>query len=181
MVVGRVGPSLFALGLLAAVATTSSRASATERQWRVGAELGYAMVALAEGSLSGFGGGVHATYGLTDAFNLRAGGDVARFERAEPASYALAWSGTAGVEYVLDVFDWVPYVGATVGAMGIYKAAERSDLYLGAEIPVGLGYQLLPELLLGAEFRYRLLLMGTDVGPISMLALLGHAELVFGD
>lgn len=178
--VTRVGSWLARLGLGAAILMQAVDAAATEEQWRIGAELGYAMIGLAEGTLGGFGAGVHATYGLTDAFNLRAGGDVAHFARPEPATYALAWSGTAGIEYVLDVLDWVPYVGATVGVMGVYKAAERSDMYLGAELPVGLGYQLLPELLIGGEFRYRLLLMGTDVGPLSMLAALAHAELTFG-
>jgi hypothetical protein len=139
------------------------------------------MVGLSEGSLDGFLGGAHLTYGLSDAFNLRVNADVAAFDRLPPASYALLWSGTVGLEYVLDIMNLVPTVGVSTGAMGVFKEAERHDLYLGLEIPAGLGYQLLPELTVGAEFRYRLLLFGTDVGPLSLLTVLGRAEYVWGE
>jgi hypothetical protein len=172
---------LGSLALLGAVLTAAPSAGAWERQWRLGGEAGWGLVGLSEGSLNGFLGGAHLSYGLSDAFNLRINADVAAFDRPPPASYALLWSGTAGIEYVLDIMDWVPYVGACAGPMGVFKAAERHDVYLGVEIPAGLGYQLLPELTVGAEFRYRLLLLGTDVGPVPLMTVLGRAEVVFGD
>jgi opacity protein-like surface antigen len=169
------------LALLAAGVAVTPAASGWERQWRLGGEAGYAMVALPEGSLQGLGGGAHLTYGLSDALNLRFGADVAGFDRLPPASYALLWSGTAGIEYVVDITSWVPYAGVSVGGMGVFKQAERHDIYVGMEIPAGLGYQLMPELTVGAEFRYRLLLFGTDVGPLPLLSVLGRVEYVWGD
>jgi hypothetical protein len=164
----------------AVVVGVPAPASATEQQWRTGAEIGYAIVALAEGTLGGFAVGAHATYGLSDAFNLRLGADLCTFDRLPPASYALVWGGSVGLEYVIDVLDWVPYVGLSLDAMGVYKEAERHDLFAGFELPIGLGYQLLPEWTVGGEFRYRSLLFGTDLGPIPMLAFLARSEYVFG-
>ena len=172
---------LCSLALVGAATTVSPAARAWEGQWRLGGEVGYGLVGLPEGSLQGFLGGAHLTYGLSDAFNLRLDADVAAFDRPPPASYALLWNGTVGIEYVLDIFDLIPYVGLSTGPMGIFKQAERHDLYLGIEIPAGLGYQVLPELAVGAEFRYRLLLLGTDVGPLPLLTVLGRAEYVWGD
>jgi len=177
----RAARLLCSLALVGVATTLSPLAQAWERQWRLGGEAGYGMVGLSEGSLNGFLGGAHLTYGLSDAFNLRVGADVSAFDRPPPASYALLWSGTVGIEYVVDIMDLVPYVGVSTGAMGVFKEAERHDLYLGIEIPAGLGYQVLPELTVGAEFRYRLLLFGSDVGPVPLLTVLGRAEFVWGD
>ena len=175
-----LGPTLCALSLLGATFIGLGAAQATEQQWRLGADLGYGRAVLSDGTLSGLGGGLHATYGLTDEFNLRVAGDVSWFDRPAPATYALLWSSTVGVEYVLDVLDWIPYAGISVGAMGEFKQGERHDVFAGFEIPAGLGYQVLPELTVGAEFRYRMMVLGTDAG-VSMMAVLGRVEYVWGD
>jgi len=184
-----LAPRLCAAAMLGAMVAHASGALAWERQWRLGGELGYAMTDIGDGTLDGMAGGLHLTYGLSDAFNVRLGGDLAGFDRPEPATYALLWSTTVGIEYVVDILEWVPYVGACAGAMGVFREGEEPAatgrpehaIYGGVEIPAGLGYQVLPELTVGAEFRYRLLLLGTDVGPIGFLTVLGRAEVVFGE
>jgi len=172
------------LALLAATACTALAArpaAATERQWRLGADFGYAMAGLPQGTLSGFGGGPHLSYGLSDAFNLRVTTDLTAFDLPDPAAYTLIWSAAAGIEYVIDVLEWVPYVGLAAGPADVMVQDEPDEVRLGLTLPFGLGYQLLRELTVGFDGRYRLLLFGpADSGTIAQLALFGRAEYVWG-
>lgn len=163
----------------AAATAASPPAAATEEQWRLGGNAGYWMVGLTEATVGGLGGGAHLTYGISDAFNLRLNGDLTWLSRPPPLSYALIWNGSFGAEYVVDILEWVPTLGVMAGPVGIYRDAERHDVYLGLEIPGALSYHVTEGLALGVEARYRLLIVGTDVGPLSQLALLLRGEYAF--
>src|SRR6187551_1480643 len=77
-------------------------ASAFERQWHAGIGLGYAVVT-AGGAQSGFGGGLHLTYGLSDAFNLMVEGDFTAHRKS--GDWILLPSGSVGLGYVIDILE----------------------------------------------------------------------------
>jgi hypothetical protein len=123
----RAAVALAATGCLLAPRT----AAAFERQWHVGLDGGYAVQS--GDPVSGFGGGAHAAYGLSDSFNamLELGvthhpgatfslrtGDGARVMSLETIA-----SGALGIAYTIDVARAVPYVGVLAGT---YRLGELS-------------------------------------------------------
>ena len=136
-------------------------ARAFERQWHVGVDGGYAVIF--DQGVSGFGGGVHGAYGLTDSFNAMVEIDVTRhpgafhMERsgdvAEMYSLETIASGAAGIAYTIDVARAVPYVGALVGG---YKLGDLS-LAPGGQLALGLDYQLERNWAVGAQLRFHMI------------------------
>lgn len=137
-----------------------------------------------EGSLSAFGGGAHLAYGVSDAFNLRLHADVAAFELPEPFTSALVHGAFFGAEYVVDIMQWVPYVGLTTGPVvvsfqeGVDQPA-RTVWHLGIDVPVGLGYQLTHHIAFLVEWRYRALLLGDGTTPSNSSLVVGRFELMW--
>lgn len=148
------------LSIAGAVVAVAAPGRAYERQWHTGVGFGYALGGFPGGAVSGFGGGAHLTYGVSDAFNLRLHGDVAAFDLPEPASSAILLGGALGAEYVIDVLEWVPYVGLSAGPVTMLVQGGVPRVHLGLEVPFGLGYQLDRSFAVGIEGRYRLLLLG---------------------
>ena len=186
---GRIAPTLCAVCIGAGAAQLAPSAAATEREWRVGADVGYAAAGLPEGTVGGFFGGVHGTYGITDAFNLRLNADTSWYAQPPPATYAVLWSTTAGLEYVIDILSWVPTLGVFAGPAGILRKGgqapgivveDRHETYFALELPLGLGYQVIDELTVGVEGRLRWLLFGTAEAPITSLISTVRAEYVWG-
>ena len=184
----RAAPSICALGIAAAGLLLTRSADATEQQWRLGGDGGFTIVGLPEGTLGGLLGGAHLTYGVSDAFNLRLNADTSWYALPAPATYAMLWNTSVGAEYVIDIMDWVPTLGMLVGPMGILRKGgqteqalveDRHDMYLGLEFSLGIGYQLTRAFTFGVEGRYRLLVVGSDVGPITSLCALARAEYVW--
>jgi hypothetical protein len=154
-------------------------AAAVERELATGVDVGYALGGFPDASVSGFGAGAHLGYGVSDAFNLRLSGDVSAFDLPEPGQSALLYSVLFGAEYVIDVLEWVPYIGAASGVSVMSLQNGPNVVHLAIDIPGGLGYRLSSFLTLGVEARYRLLLFGSEVSPTSGLALLGRFDYVF--
>ncbi|MBW2527873.1 MAG: hypothetical protein JRI23_27070 [Deltaproteobacteria bacterium] len=183
----RLLPLPCATAVVVAAWLAPSSAHATEEQWRLGVDGTYAVAGLPEATAAGLGGGIHGTYGLTDAFNLRVNADVTAFPLPEPSRLAWMWNTTAGLEYVIDILDWVPILGLLAGPVGLYRQGDGQVVpdshhtYFALEIPLGLGYQITPEFTLGLEGRYRMLLIGSDVGPINCLGTHLRAEYVWGE
>ncbi|MFO0755525.1 MAG: hypothetical protein U0359_03490 [Byssovorax sp.] len=147
----------------------------------------------------GLGGGLHLTYGLTDAFNLMIEADVSgHFDRAavttsagkiESAAQdgALFTRGGVGVGYVFDVLQWVPYVGLVAGAadiidLGAACGAGTStpchDLRFDLAVPFGLDYNLSRSFSIGAGGRYQMLISGQPLAHA--LGGFVRAEYVWG-
>src|SRR5262249_15371078 len=89
-----------------------STASAYERQWHVGASFGF--VGAWNGVGPGAAGGLDGGYGVLDWLDLTASVDFAGF----PGTKLFVPSGTAGVRFVFDVLQVVPYVGVEAGGAG---------------------------------------------------------------
>ena len=183
---------LVALALAVCASSLARPAAAYERQWHVGGELGYAMAGFPSGAASGFVGGAHLGYGLNDSFNLRVDLDISGFgvtdalaegEALPPeglsSHLATLWHGGVGVEYVVDILEWVPYAGLTLGFADVLQRGVH-DPNLAFEIPFGLAYLPIPELSLGVEGRYRLLMLGSDETPTQGLLVMARLEHVWG-
>ncbi len=184
------GPTLAASLAALACSGLCSEAHGFERQWRLGIDFGYALAGFPEAAASGYGGGLHLAYGISDTFNLRLHGDVTVFELPDPATSALIYNASLGVEYVFDVMRWVPYIGALAGPVHIAVqdtedstgvVTENADSWLlGIEVPLGLGYQLSRNFTLGIEGRYRLFPFAPETSPTHNLLGLGRLEVVWG-
>jgi opacity protein-like surface antigen len=129
-----------------------------ERQWHAGIDFGYALGSFTVGGLNGFAGGLHLAYGVSDAFNLRLHADMSAFDLPEATGAFLYYAGF-GAEYLIDVLEWVPYVGLVTGP--VYIAVQNGDdaWDVGIEPIIGLGYRLSPQFTVGAEARFRQLLL----------------------
>jgi hypothetical protein len=145
-------------------------AAAVEREFSAGADLGGAML-VQSGKASpdiGPGAGLHATYGLSDAFNLMFEGGWSLLSPTTPHGASVprtlpAWAANAdvGVVYILDVFQWVPYAGLLVGGYDFAGGTiAGSRLYLGASLALGLDYRVRPRWTVGVAVRQH---MVTDV------------------
>jgi hypothetical protein len=197
-------PALAAAALAATTLLAPARSFAFERQWHAGASFGYTALMGSHATLHGIGGGLHLTYGLSDALNLMAEvnlsnhftrlGDVPVDENGKatgaPAvqlpSVLLA-SGAVGVGYVFDVLQWVPYVGGLVGAADIItldascgKTPETPchSPRLNLQIPFGLDYSISRSFAVGVGGRYQMMIGGASLEH-GLTGLL-RAEYVWG-
>ncbi len=168
--------------LVATVVGAARSASATERQLRVGVSLGYDGL-LTTPTSTGFGGGVHVSYGVNDMFNVLAKVDVT----AHPYGQWAIASGAVGAAYVVDIGDWTPWIGAAAGpavlvsmdkACGLSLAEPCRELKLNLEIPAGLDYQLTKRFSIGLGGRFQVLLLGYNT--FMSFGVFGRAEVVFG-
>ena len=139
---------VFFLALLAPLAP--STASAFEHQHHLGVDGGVAFISIDQKpTLSvGAGGGLHYTYGLTDAFNLLVEGAfcaVALQEDPEPKHNRATMIENlgVGVAYTLDVVRWVPYIGVLVSGFTLHGGSiEGVRPNIGGTLAVGLDYQV---------------------------------------
>src|SRR5215813_8287772 len=117
-----------------------------ERQWHAGVDAGYARL-FGQGASSGFGGGAHLAYGLSDMFNALLEVDATD----HPSVSSVVWSGAAGLAYTFDVARAVPYAGF----LGGFYAA-RGDFHKTAamvQFVAGLDYELERNWAIGLQLR----------------------------
>lgn len=107
-----LGPSL-ALSVAACLLTPRS-ALGFERQWHVGAGVGW--VVPTESYRAGGAVGLHGAYGISDVFDARFQVQSSVHEAREGAqdSTSLTLLGL-GIAYKIDIIEWVPYLGVRAG------------------------------------------------------------------
>jgi hypothetical protein len=176
------------VGVSAAVFTALSfgarNAAAFERQWHVGLDAGYAV--LFENGVSGFGGGAHAAYGLSDSFNAMVEVGVTRHPGAgvtlgaendrRALSVETIASGAAGVAYTIDVARAVPYVGVLAAG---YRLGDLAPLAPGGQIALGLDYGLSRSWAVGAQLRLHTIFTA-EVGTVAYATTFLRLEYVWG-
>ncbi len=153
----------FALIGCTAITFAAQSASAFERQHHFGLDGGLGMLKVGgKDSLSvGGGGGLHYSYGLTDAFNLMIEGAFMPVALEElPGKGVAANRPTsvanvgAGVSYVLDVVRWVPYFGLLAEGYSFNGGTVRgTSLGAGVALALGLDYAFNRRFAAGFAFR----------------------------
>jgi len=186
-----------AFALTALFVALPSAASAFEHQHHIGLDP-YASLFTARLNDPGIGAGigVHYTYGLTDQFNLmiEAGTGITKFGSTAapapdpadpnppvPAAFPRAATfGGAGVGYVLDVLRYVPYFGILATGYDLGGGSlPKGTFVFGAQLAVGLDYQIDRHWALGVAYRQHILITQADDYPsFSTLGL--RAEYIWG-
>ncbi len=139
---------------------------------------------------SGFGGGAHLAYGLSDAFNALLELDVTRHPSAGTQGVTL-WSGGAGVAYTLDVARAVPYGGLLVGgyrlngelcgpSIGGEPNCVPSTNAPGLQLVLGLDYQLERNWALGVQLRMHTIFAPDPVGILAYGTTFLRVEYLWG-
>ena len=180
----RLAPSaLVSLAVGALLWASPREAQALERQHHLGLDPTLAMLKVDDKStLSvGVGLGAHYTYGINDQFNFLAEVNWSRVAanqqqdevtspHTRPADVAHA---SAGVGYVIDVLRFVPYVGLLLGGYRLSGGTLDSALLLpGAELVVGLDYQLSRQWAVGIAGQQHLLFTKASTYPSYTTVLL---------
>jgi hypothetical protein len=177
--------SILALAVTLAALLTPSAAHAYERQWHAGLSFGYSYLAT-DPSFHGLGGALHLTYGINDMFNAMVQFDVTAHPSDSPL---LIGSASAGIGYVVDILQVVPYVGVMVGAYDLWTPSSPcgADLQpschsarLGASLPFGLDYTVTRSFNIGFAGRYHLLFLSPRGGIEQMITAYARAEYVWG-
>jgi outer membrane protein W len=139
-----------ALALLA-VAWTSARAAADERELTLSVAPAASLARLDGNTGWGGGGGLDLAYWITDAVAVRATGSFAA--HALGGGAALLWNAGVGVTYAIDIVRVVPSLDFALGLVGARRNDTTSD-ELGLQVGIGVDYLVSRRLAIGAVLRY---------------------------
>jgi hypothetical protein len=171
-----------------AVASFALPAGAVEREHHLGVDAGLSLLVLNDKTDVGGALGGHWAYGLSDVFNLMAEATwslVALGEkvqdvhtpRTRPTNVA---NVGAGVGFVFDVLQWVPYAGLLVGGYGLFGGTlDKPRFPLGGTAALGLDYRFRREWAAGVAFRQHLLLTDMSTYP-SFTHVFARVEYTWG-
>lgn len=152
--------------------TVPRTASAFERQWHLGAGIGFA--APTRTYQTGGAVALHAAYGVSDMFDARIELRGSLHSKEGHADNTLLQSAL-GVAYKLDIIEWVPYLGVRAGyylfgeslprELSGGETYSRSGGMIGTML--GVDYALSRSAAVGLEFGYDTLLpQGAVFGAI---------------
>lgn len=181
----KTGLSLLTAATLACIAPS---ANAVEREHHLGADLGGTALVIGSDKTD-VGGtiGGHWAYGLDDTFNLMAEANaslVALNEKRTPKTPTtrpvwVAHAG-AGVAYVFDVLQWVPYVGVLAGGYTLGGGTlPHTRVLAGGALAFGMDYRLSRQWCAGVAVREHLLLTDLTTYP-SFTQVLARVEYTWG-
>jgi len=175
---------------VAAVVLAPSSALAFEHQHHLGVDGGVAFVSIDQKpTLSvGGGGGIHYTYGLSDAFNLLVEGAFCGVALQETKDQPPQLNNRptmienigAGVAYTLDVLRWVPYIGLMATGFMLHGGAiDGVRGAFGLSIAGGLDYQVTRHFAVGLAVRQHFMFSDIVDYP-SYTQIFLRAEYVWG-
>lgn len=145
------------------MAVSAAPARAYEDQLTLDAELAYAHAVSDLVPPHGISVGLGASYGLGDTFAVR--GQVAYAQHpGEPASASVIL-GTGEMLYLVDVFEFVPYLGAGFDVIAIGGSAHSWGVDVAVHPVFGLDWLVSRELALGLQLRPMFLLSAFDRDP----------------
>jgi opacity protein-like surface antigen len=180
-----------ALAAAATLGLAATPARAVEREHAVGVDVGASMLVVHDKASPdvGGGGGLHYSYGLSDAFNIVANAgwalvalneklwDPATTPHTRPTNFT---NVDAGVAYVLDVLRWVPWGAAEIGGYALQGGTiDGLKILPGFAFAVGLDYRINRSWSVGAELRQHMLFTEMSTYP-SLTQAFGRFEYVWG-
>jgi hypothetical protein len=154
----------FGIVCAAAACLAPRQARAFEREWHVGGGVG--LTAYPSYYSAGPALGLHAAYGLTDAFDLKLEllGSTHTYQATEerPSERGASYSAVTGLSYKLDILQWIPYGAAMIGfqhiagPLPVSEPFHRNDALLA--LVLGLDYAATRNFGLGVSLRTDILL-----------------------
>jgi hypothetical protein len=151
-------------GALATLLSVAPPLRAFERQFHLGGGLGAAQPS--GGYDLGPALGVHAAYGLTDAFDLRL--ELQGSRNAFGILPVSFYGARLGLAYKIDVMQWIPYAGVSAGGFAV--AWEGGSLVRpSGGAYVGLDYGMSPHFGLGVFVNGDYILVNPAVLVTSVL------------
>jgi len=149
-----------ALTSLCAVALliVAERAHAAGSVKRIGVQAGFAGVAGNEGTFAGYGGAVSFGYGISDSFTIAANVTGTSNQVAKEGGRSLVLSQALGLEYALDIIQFVPYVGVYGSIYEIqFGGIKERQFKWGGELAIGINWVYSRDFTFGVDFRGHIL------------------------
>jgi hypothetical protein len=182
-------PLACALAIAASV-LAAAPAHAIERQHHLGLAPELAILSIKDKSTASVGGGgaLYYAYGLTDQWNFtlelssavvaaKQKQDFPDSPRTRPATVDHV---TSGVSYVIDILQWVPYIGAEAGVYHLAGGTLPDPLFIpGLAVTFGLDYQATRHFAVGIGGREHFLLTKLSTYP-SYTTVLLRLEYMWG-
>ncbi len=166
----RAGPALAAPLLLALWLAPAPALARQPGTLQLGLSPAYAFVVLQDDlEPDGGGGSIFARYALSEAFALLASvlypGHALQATEDDPGGTMRILAASAGLNFALDVLSLTPSIDAAVGVLHQQYKQERSTS-MELQVGVGLDYELLPWLMVGAAFHYHAFLSNPSDYPV---------------
>lgn len=182
--------TLLAAAAFATVLASAGAASAVERQHHLGLGPQLAILKIDDKSTLDVGAGLalHYAYGITDQLNFMGEASssiVAAKQKQDDATSphtrpAEVDNVSAGVGYVIDVIRYVPYIGILASGYRLGGGTLDKSLFVGgAELALGLDYQVSRSVAVGIAGRQHLLLTKMSTYPTYTTAVL-RVEYMWG-
>jgi opacity protein-like surface antigen len=141
---------------------SSAPALADPKEVRLGGDSGYALLAGSQ-SMSGYGFGVRAAYGLTWEITLVL---EARYSKHIPTTkHGQMVAVLSGVEWALDVLRFVPFFSVESGAYFAQDPAFGSTTDVGLALGIGVDYRVNRSFSVGLYGRYHLVASNVNKFP----------------
>lgn len=145
--------SLLSVGLVAAASLLARPAAADKGLKRVGLQAGFAGLS-SEGSFAGYGGGLTLGYGLSDAWTLRVDGTASSNQATDKGGRSLVLGQSVGVQYALDVIEFVPFFGVYASLYELRGGGLKSTQWKPAvSLGVGLDWIATRSFTFGVDVR----------------------------
>jgi hypothetical protein len=143
------------IAILGFAALAPARAAAYPGQWSLGPELDYGHIVFASPLPSdGVGAGVQLGWGLWDVWELRGRLAYVFHPAAEPLHVGIA---QAEMVYLVDVLEWVPFIGAGLDGLGtLLQGLAGTDFAI--HLTAGVDWLATRGITLGLDLRAYLLL-----------------------
>jgi hypothetical protein len=167
---GLLGVAAASFVVAAVVLAPGSRAHAYEDQIGVGLGAGYANLDLPGLPAHGLALDAAATLGLDDIWALRARFTYGYHPDSLGAVHTFVPSGD--VLYLIDILEWVPYVGAGLDAVVALPVVGPVQSNLGIHLAFGLDWLLSRRWLLELDLRPVLIVTALDEGPFYFVSTL---------
>lgn len=175
---------LFSVAVASTLCGSAAPARAGEKEWILALQPGFAFVKIDDRIAWGGGGGIDASYGVTDNLAVRVTGavtehlldpkrDPTTMKLTAPGGPVTAYHAGAGITYAVDILRLVPYFDVSVGLLGLVQPTDKGPkptFDFGVEIGLGVDYLINRRVAVGFVVRYHAYLTSITQIPVYMYA-----------
>lgn len=155
-------PISFVLSTLA-LALAPSTSKALEGDWTAGAAPEAILLPAAD--IYGAGASIFARYAILDSLELGASAGFYGAQQTKDKRALGLYNIRLGANYVLDVLQWVPWVGIYISSIfseDTHKKWHKDGHGMGIDFDIGIQYRGIRQFGIGLYFSYHLVFTDTD-------------------